>query len=89
MPLQVPDLVRRRALLAMAVVAGAACSRVEPAPPFANALLDGSLHDAAALRGQVVLMNFRATRCVKDMPRVAATHHRFDGRGLTTLAEPA
>lgn len=76
-------------MAAAAAGAGAACSGGATAPAFGYTLLDGSRHASDALRGQVVLVNFWATSCascVKEMPQFVATHRRFDGRGLTTLA---
>jgi peroxiredoxin len=89
-----PDLARRRALLAMAatplLLAGLpACTRREPAPGFDYTLLDGTRQASAALRGQVVLLNFWATSCavcVKEMPQFVALHQRFAAQGLQTLA---
>lgn len=89
-----PDLARRRAVLAILGSASASasllgCERSEPAPRFAYTLLDGSRHGSDALRGQVVLLNFWVTSCtvcVKEMPQFVATHQRFRGQGLQTLA---
>lgn len=67
----------------------AGCGRGEPAPDLAYTLLDGSRSSTAALRGQVVLVNFWATSCavcVREMPQIVATHERFAARGLQTLA---
>jgi peroxiredoxin len=92
--LTIPDLARRRALLAMAIGTGAltACQRqAKPGTPaaFDYTLLDGVPRHSAALRGQVVLVNFWATTCaicVREMPRIVATHRQFSPRGLQTLA---
>lgn len=72
---------------------GAGCSRedgaLKPAPDFRYTLLDGTVHNSSALRGQVVLINFWATTCavcVKEMPQLVATHQRFQPQGLHTLA---
>lgn len=75
--------------LIAAAIAAAGCSGGGAAPTFGYTLLDGSQHGSQALRGQVVLVNFWATSCapcVAEMPRLAALHRRFAGRGLTTLA---
>jgi peroxiredoxin len=86
-----PDLARRAAVLATlgtwALFSG--CARDVPAPVFDYTLLDGSRHSSAALRGQVLLLNFWATSCavcVKEMPQLAATHRQFASQGLQTLA---
>lgn len=72
---------------------GAGCSRQDspprPAPDFSYTLLDGSVRNSSALRGQVVLVNFWATTCsicVKEMPQLVATHQRFGPQGLHMLA---
>ncbi len=71
----------------------AGCSRQNSAgvaaPEFAYTLLDGTPAHSAALRGQVLLVNFWATTCavcVKEMPQIVATHLRFQPQGLHTLA---
>ena len=86
-----PHLARRAALLATlgawAVFSG--CARHDAAPAFDYTLLDGSRHNSAALRGQVLMLNFWATSCavcVKEMPQLATTHRRFAAQGLQTLA---
>jgi len=82
------DLARRAALLGT-VVALAGCTRTELAPAFDYTLLDGTRHNSAALRGQVLMVNFWATSCavcVKEMPQLAATHRQYARAGLKTLA---
>lgn len=89
-----PDLARRHALLALISLAGvlAGCqqrSPVDTPAAFDYTLLDGVLRHSAALRGQIVLVNFWATSCaicVREMPRLVATHRQFGPRGLQTLA---
>lgn len=87
-----PDLARRQTLLAMlsaAAAAAAGCSTRETAPQFAYTLLDGSKGNSASLRGKVVLVNFWATTCttcVAEMPKIVATHRKFQARGYETLA---
>ena len=59
------------------------------APDVAYTLLDGRTSSLAALRGQVVLVNFWATSCsscVHEMPQLAATHEKFKARGYQMLA---
>lgn len=86
-----PHLARRAALLAM-MGAGAwlsGCTRDAAAPAFDYTLLDGTRANSAALRGQVLMLNFWATSCavcVKEMPQLAATHRQFAPQGLQTLA---
>ena len=66
-----------------------ACDSRRTAPDVAYTLLDGSTGRTAALRGQVVLVNFWATSCapcIKAMPALVATHQEFAPRGLQTLA---
>lgn len=59
------------------------------APDVTYTLLDGRTSRLAALRGQVVLVNFWATSCASclhEMPQIAATHEKFNSRGYQTLA---
>ncbi len=77
------------ALFAALALTLGACSTREPAPVFDYTLLDGSVARSADLRGSVVMVSFWATTCapcVREMPHVVATHQRFAGHGLTTLA---
>ncbi|MFL6661897.1 MAG: TlpA family protein disulfide reductase [Rhizobacter sp.] len=63
--------------------------RREPAPDITYTLLDGSTSGTAQLRGKVVLMNFWATTCsvcLHEMPQIVATHEKYRGRGLETVA---
>ncbi len=74
-------------LATLALASG--CTREPAAPAFDYTLLDGSRHNSAALRGQVLMLNFWATSCavcVKEMPKLAATHRQFAAQGLQTLA---
>jgi peroxiredoxin len=80
----------------LATLAGAgALAGCQPRPPidrpaaFDYTLLDGVARHSAGLQGQVVLVNFWGTRCaicMREMPRLAATHRQFSPRGLQTLA---
>jgi peroxiredoxin len=89
-----PDMARREtawAILALAALGATACSSKSStdAPAFSYTLLDGVRRDSAALRGQVVLVNFWATSCaicVREMPRFVATQRQFGPKGLQTLA---
>ncbi len=70
-------------------VALAGCAGREPAPQFSYTLLDGTRLSSDSLRGQVVMVNFWATTCstcIGEMPRLIATHQRYQGQGLQTLA---
>lgn len=58
-------------------------------PPLALVDLDGKAYDLAALRGQVVLVNFWATWCEPcrdEMPSLQRLAARFAGRPLVVLA---
>jgi peroxiredoxin len=86
----IASLARRRVVQAgLAALALPGCDRREASPSFSYTLLDGSVGQSQALRGKVVLVNFWATTCavcVKEMPRIVATHGRFQQRGFDTLA---
>ncbi len=58
-----------------------------PDLPFTQ--IDGSQHRLSELKGKVTMINFWATSCttcVKEMPSLVATHQKFNGQGLETLA---
>ena len=88
----------RRHLATAAIVAGAGvagwlawdsgrASAMTPAVAYTQ--LDGRQLNTAALKGQVVLVNFWATSCsscVAEMPQIVATHEKYRGRGYQTLA---
>jgi peroxiredoxin len=91
-----PDgFLRRRALLATAALGTAAalglagCSSRDAAPESTFVLLDGSKATTADLKGKVTLVNFWATTCVtcvKEMPQIVATWHKYQGQGFETVA---
>jgi thiol-disulfide isomerase/thioredoxin len=61
----------------------------ERAPNVGYTLLDGSKSTTDQLRGKVVLVNFWATdctACLHEMPKIIATHQKFNGRGFETLS---
>jgi peroxiredoxin len=60
-----------------------------PAPEAKFVLLDGSTKSTADLKGRVTLVNFWATSCttcVAEMPKLIATHQKYQARGFDTLA---
>ena len=60
----------------------------EAAPPVSYTLLDGQKASLAALKGQVVLVNFWATSCttcVAEMPEIVATYEKYKGKGYQTV----
>jgi len=86
---------RRRALLATAALGAAAtlglsaCSGRDSAPASTFVLLDGSRATTADLKGKVTLVNFWATTCVtcvKEMPQIIATWHKYQAQGFDTVA---
>jgi len=89
-----PDVARRRALLATASVMGGAlfgagCEANTSVPDLPYTLLNGESNSTAALKGQVVWVNFWATHCgpcVAEVPKWISTHQRYGASGLTTLA---
>ena len=76
--------------IALAVGAGASLSTgVSAAPASTFVLLDGSTRSTEDLKGKVTLVNFWATSCttcVAEMPKVIATHDKYQARGYDTLA---
>ena len=83
--------------LALACAAGLALaagtfwwtSQATPAPESTFVLLDGSRQTTAQLQGQVTLVNFWATSCttcVAEMPKIIATHDKYQSKGYNTLA---
>ena len=79
----------------MGIVAAAAIGAVstltlmKPAPEARFTTLSGETFSTAGLRGKVVLVNFWATycgACLKEMPKLVATHRKFAPRGYETLA---
>ena len=84
---------RRTLLLASLATASAlalsGCSTKDAAPESTFVLLDGSKTTTSDLKGKVTLVNFWATTCVscvKEMPALIATHHKFKDRGYETVA---
>ena len=87
---------RRRGLAALAAVAtlGTAlllggCGTRDTAPESTFVLIDGAKTTTTELKGKVTLVNFWATTCVscvKEMPMLVDTHHKFKGRGYETVA---
>lgn len=83
-----------RMVLAGALALGAAaflsgCSGAQPAPESTFVLLDGSKKTTADLKGKVTLVNFWATSCVTcvaEMPKLVATHQKYQAQGYDTLA---
>jgi peroxiredoxin len=78
---------------AAAVVAIGAATLFSSAPATAPestfVLLDGSKSSTTDLKGRVTLVNFWATSCVTcvaEMPKLIATHQKFQARGYDTLA---
>lgn len=61
----------------------------EPLPPFALKDTEGNTHDLAALRGQVVVVNFWASwcpPCVEEMPSLERLQDRMAGKPFKLLA---
>ena len=89
---------RARVVLAVALVAsqlapvpalaGAVPAVGQPAPALIARQFDGQAIDLAALRGHVVVLNFRAswcTPCRAEMPALDALAREFQGRGVTVI----
>lgn len=76
-------------VLALAVAGYLVAGPKAMAPNVGYTQLNGSKHQFADLRGQVVLVNFWATSCrtcVMEMPAIVATHDKFAARGFQTVA---
>ena len=80
-------------LLALLLASGAWWLLQSPqlgrAPESTFVLLDGSRLTSAQLNGKVTLVNFWATSCttcVAEMPKLIATHEKYQARGYETLA---
>ncbi|MGA0023789.1 MAG: TlpA disulfide reductase family protein [Burkholderiales bacterium] len=59
------------------------------APQVTFVSLKGEKITTADLRGKVVLVNFWATDCVicvREMPEITATYHKYRARGFETIA---
>ena len=59
------------------------------APSATFVLLDGSKKTTENLKGRVTLVNFWATSCticVAEMPKIIATHLKYNVRGFDTIA---
>ena len=77
--------------LALAMVMGlAGCGGgAQTAPNSTFVLLDGSKKTTADFKGKVTLVNFWATSCVTcvaEMPKLVATHNKYQAQGYDTLA---
>ncbi len=77
------------ALGAAATLGLSACSGRDSAPESTFVLLDGSRATTADLKGKVTLVNFWATTCVtcvKEMPQIISTWHKYQAQGFDTVA---
>lgn len=78
------------AAAALAAAAGVYLGSGSSAAPAATfVLLDGSKQTSDDLKGKVTLVNFWATSCttcVAEMPKLVATHEKYNSRGYDTLA---
>lgn len=87
---------KTRILIVAALAAGAvglggfALWNAKPAAPQVTFVsLQGEKITTADLRGRVVLVNFWATDCViciREMPEITATYHKYRARGFETIA---
>ncbi len=83
---------KRRLLLsgaAAGALALAGCGGREAAPDSHFVLLDGRTVRTQDFQGKVTLVNFWATTCVscvKEMPSIVATYHKYREQGFDTVA---
>jgi thiol-disulfide isomerase/thioredoxin len=69
-------------------IAAAAATPGSPAPALVLPSRDGGKVDLAALKGQVVMINFWATwcgPCRQEMPLLAQLHSKYEPLGFTML----
>ncbi|HEV3010143.1 MAG TPA: TlpA disulfide reductase family protein [Burkholderiales bacterium] len=74
---------------AAAIVVISAQTLFKPAPEVRFTPLSGETFSTSDLRGKVVLVNFwgsYCTPCIKEMPKIVATHEKFAVRGYETVA---
>lgn len=80
------------ALLLVAIVAVAGFAlwfNDNPAPSVSFTTLTGQQQNLAALRGQMVLVNFWATSCpgcIEEMPQIKRMYQAYSKQGFTVLA---
>ncbi|MFC4160533.1 peroxiredoxin family protein [Chitinimonas lacunae] len=75
------------ALSAGVLIFGSQAEQLAPAVTYST--LSGARIEQTALKGKVVLVNFWATSCtgcMKEMPKLVQTHHKFAARGYETVA---
>ncbi|MES2933216.1 MAG: TlpA disulfide reductase family protein [Pseudomonadota bacterium] len=76
-------------VLAVVVLAYFSLSKKTVAPDVTYITLKGEKITSLDLRGKVVLVNFWATSCsacVQEMPQMAETYNKYNGKGLELVA---
>lgn len=89
MTLSLPRTAAALALAAGCVAASVTMMSRDKVATLDYTALDGSKHTTAQWRGRVVVVNFWATTCatcVKEMPQLVETYHKYRGEGLEFLA---
>jgi peroxiredoxin len=87
------DLIHRRSLMAVALLAAAGAARAKaasnaPAPDFTLRQIDGPNLRLGEQRGRVVMVNFWATWCGPcrvELPHLARLHDKYRGSGFLLL----
>lgn len=77
------------AVLLLVALASFVFLKRDTVPNVALVSLKGERYHLQDLRGKVVLINFWATDCpgcVKEMPRLVDTYHRYQARGVELIA---
>lgn len=76
-------------IAAVLVLVGSLLLQQPRAPQLSYTTIKGERLTSDDLKGKVVLVNFWATDCpgcIREMPALVATHHKYRERGFETIA---
>lgn len=77
------------AVIALIILVGGLLLQQPQAPQLSYTTIKGERITSDDLKGKVVLVNFWATDCpgcIREMPALIATHHKYRERGFETMA---